>query len=79
VRIYGPFVALSVTLIQATAPPRHLAAMLAAQERGRLLTAAPLGTALGGARSRRRWARGRRWAPRESPPSRSASSRASCC
>ncbi len=45
--IYGPFVALSVTLMQAMAPPRHLAAMLAARSAA-LLTASPLGTALGG-------------------------------
>jgi MFS family permease len=45
--IYGPFVALSVTLMQAKSPPRHLASMLAA--RGAvLLTASPLGAALGG-------------------------------
>ena len=45
--IYGPFVALSVTLMQATSPPEHLAAMLAARSAA-LLTASPLGTALGG-------------------------------
>jgi MFS family permease len=45
--IYGPFVALSVTLMQAKAPPQHLAAMLAARS-ATLLTASPLGTALGG-------------------------------
>jgi MFS family permease len=45
--IYGPFVALSVTLMQAKSPPRHLAAMLAARS-AVLLTASPLGTALGG-------------------------------
>jgi MFS family permease len=45
--IYGPFVALSVTLVQAKSPRRHLAAMLAARNAA-LLTAAPLGTALGG-------------------------------
>jgi predicted MFS family arabinose efflux permease len=45
--IYGPFVALSVTLMQAKAPPQHLAAMLAARS-AVLLTASPLGTALGG-------------------------------
>jgi MFS family permease len=45
--IYGPFVPLSVTLMQAKAPPQHLAAMLAARS-AVLLTAAPLGTALGG-------------------------------
>jgi predicted MFS family arabinose efflux permease len=45
--IYGPFVALSVTLTQAMSPPQHLAAMLAAR-RAALLTASPLGTALGG-------------------------------
>jgi MFS family permease len=45
--IYGPFLALSVTLMQARAPRRHLAAMLAASNAA-LLTAAPLGTALGG-------------------------------
>jgi MFS family permease len=45
--IYGPFVALSVTLMQAKAPPQHLATMLAARSAA-LLTASPLGTALGG-------------------------------
>ncbi|MFI6291330.1 MFS transporter [Nonomuraea sp. NPDC050790] len=45
--VYGPFVALSVTLMQTAAPPRHLAAMLAARS-AVLLTASPLGTALGG-------------------------------
>jgi MFS family permease len=45
--IYGPFVALSVTLMQAKSPPEHLAAMLAARS-AVLLTASPLGTALGG-------------------------------
>jgi MFS family permease len=45
--IYGPFVALSVTLMQATSPPQYLASMLAARSAA-LLTAAPLGTALGG-------------------------------
>jgi predicted MFS family arabinose efflux permease len=45
--IYGPFVPLSVTLMQATSPPQHLAAMLAARSAA-LLTASPLGTALGG-------------------------------
>ena len=45
--IYGPFVAFSVTLMQAQAPPQHLAAMLAARS-AVLLTASPLGTALGG-------------------------------
>ncbi|ADD42883.1 MFS transporter [Stackebrandtia nassauensis] len=45
--IYGPFVALSVTLMQTTSPPQHLAAMLAARS-AVLLTASPLGTALGG-------------------------------
>jgi len=45
--IYGPFVALSVTLMQAKSPPGHLAAMLAARSAA-LLTASPLGTALGG-------------------------------
>ena len=45
--IYGPFVALSVTLMQAKSPPQHLAAMLAARSAA-LLTASPLGTALGG-------------------------------
>jgi len=45
--IYGPFVALSVTLMQAKSPPQHLAAMLAAHS-GVLLIAPPLGTALGG-------------------------------
>ncbi|MFR0354474.1 MFS transporter [Streptomyces sediminimaris] len=45
--IYGPFVALSVTLMQAKSPPRHLVVMLAA-DNAVLLTASPLGTALGG-------------------------------
>jgi MFS family permease len=45
--IYGPFVPLSVTLMQATSPPEHLTAMLAARSAA-LLTAAPIGTALGG-------------------------------
>ncbi len=45
--IYGPFVAISVTLMQATSPPQYLAVMLAARS-AVLLTAAPLGTALGG-------------------------------
>jgi MFS family permease len=45
--IYGPFVALSVTLMQTKSPPEHLAAMLAARSAA-LLTASPLGTALGG-------------------------------
>ena len=45
--IYGPFVPLSVTLMQAKSPPQHLAAMLAARS-AVLLTASPLGAALGG-------------------------------
>ncbi|MFE0151494.1 MFS transporter [Nonomuraea sp. NPDC059007] len=45
--VYGPFVALSVTLMQTASPPRHLAAMLAARS-AVLLTASPMGTALGG-------------------------------
>ena len=45
--IYGPFVPLSVTLMQAKSPPQYLAAMLSARS-AVLLTAAPLGTALGG-------------------------------
>jgi predicted MFS family arabinose efflux permease len=45
--IYVPFQALSVTLMQAKAAPEHLAAMLAARS-AVLLTASPLGTALGG-------------------------------
>lgn len=45
--IYGPFVALSVTLMQTKSPPQHLTAMLAARSAA-LLTASPLGTALGG-------------------------------
>jgi predicted MFS family arabinose efflux permease len=45
--IYGPFVPLSVTLMQAKSPPQHLAAMLAARSAA-LLTASPLGAALGG-------------------------------
>ncbi|HET6867135.1 MAG TPA: MFS transporter [Solirubrobacteraceae bacterium] len=44
--IYGPFVTLSVTLMQQKSPPRHLAVMLAARS-AVLLTASPLGTALG--------------------------------
>jgi hypothetical protein len=45
--VYGPFVAFSVTLMQAQSPPPHLAAMLAARS-AVLLTASPLGTVLGG-------------------------------
>jgi predicted MFS family arabinose efflux permease len=45
--IYGPFVPLSVTLMQAKSPPEHLATMLAASNAA-LLTASPVGTALGG-------------------------------
>ncbi|MFV8184244.1 MFS transporter [Streptomyces spinosirectus] len=45
--IYGPFVALSMTLLQAKSPPQHLSVMLAANS-AVLLTASPLGTALGG-------------------------------
>lgn len=45
--IYGPFEALAMTLMQAKSPPQHLAAMLAARS-AVLLTASPLGTALGG-------------------------------
>jgi predicted MFS family arabinose efflux permease len=45
--IYGPFVALSVTLMQAKSPPQHLAVMLAARSAA-LLTASPVGTAIGG-------------------------------
>jgi MFS family permease len=45
--IYGPFVPLSVTLVQAKSPPQHLAAVLAARS-SVLLTASPIGTALGG-------------------------------
>jgi MFS family permease len=45
--IYGPFVALSMTLMQVKSPPQHLAAMLAARSAA-LLTASPIGTALGG-------------------------------
>jgi len=45
--VYGPFVPISVTLMQAKSPPEHLTAMLAARSAA-LLTAAPLGTALGG-------------------------------
>ncbi|MBB5079064.1 MFS transporter [Nonomuraea endophytica] len=45
--VYGPFVALSVTLMHTASPPEHLAAMLAARS-AVLLTASPLGTALGG-------------------------------
>jgi MFS family permease len=45
--IYGPFVALTVTLMQAKSPQQHLAAMLAARS-AVLLTASPVGPALGG-------------------------------
>lgn len=45
--IYGPFVALSITLVQGTSPPEHLSTVLAARGAA-LLTASPLGTALGG-------------------------------
>ncbi len=45
--IYGPSVALSVTLMQAKSPPQHLAVMLTARSTA-LPTASPLGTALGG-------------------------------
>jgi len=45
--IYGPFVPISVTLMQAKSPPEHLTAMLAARSAA-LLTASPLGTVLGG-------------------------------
>ncbi len=45
--VYGPFVPLSVTLMQARSPAAHLTSMLAARSAA-LLTAAPLGTALGG-------------------------------
>ncbi len=45
--IYAPFEALSVTLVQAKSPPQQLAAMLAARS-AVLLTASPLGAALGG-------------------------------
>jgi predicted MFS family arabinose efflux permease len=45
--IYGPFVPLSVTLVQTESPPEHLTGMLAARSAA-LLTASPLGTALGG-------------------------------
>ena len=45
--IYGPFVPLSVTLVQAKSAPQHLAAVLAARS-SVLLTASPVGTALGG-------------------------------
>lgn len=48
--IYGPFVALSVTLMQAKSPPQHLAEMLATRSAA-LLTASPLGT------SADRWSR----------------------
>ncbi|HEX6443763.1 MAG TPA: MFS transporter [Streptosporangiales bacterium] len=45
--VYGPFVALSITLVQGTSPPEHLSTVLAARGAA-LLTASPLGTALGG-------------------------------
>lgn len=45
--IYGPFLALSMTLMQQRAPRHELAALLAVRSAA-LLTAAPVGTALGG-------------------------------
>ncbi|MBO0828080.1 MAG: MFS transporter, partial [Streptosporangiales bacterium] len=45
--IYGPFVAVSITLVQGTSPPEHLSTVLAARGAA-LLTASPLGTAFGG-------------------------------
>lgn len=45
--IYGPFVALSITLVQGASPAEHLSTVLAARGAA-LLTAQPLGTALGG-------------------------------
>ena len=45
--IYGPFVALSITLVQGASPPEYLSTVLAARGAA-LLTASPLGTALGG-------------------------------
>jgi MFS family permease len=45
--IYGPFVALSITLVQGTSPPEHLSTVLAARGAA-LRTASPRGTALGG-------------------------------
>ncbi|MEZ5096063.1 MAG: SPFH domain-containing protein [Nocardioides sp.] len=45
--IYGPFLALSMTLMQQRAPRHELAPLLAARSAA-LLTAAPVGTALGG-------------------------------
>ena len=45
--VYGPFGALTVTLIQSVAPRDQLATVLAARS-AVLLTAAPVGTALGG-------------------------------
>jgi hypothetical protein len=46
--IYGPFVALSVTLMQAKSPPQHLAAMLAARSAALLTTALGPRATLGG-------------------------------
>lgn len=45
--VYGPFIPLSVTLLQQKAPPQHLAGLLAARTAA-LLTASPVGTMLGG-------------------------------
>lgn len=45
--IYGPFTALSITLVQGTSPPEHLSTVLATRSAA-LLTAQPVGTALGG-------------------------------
>ncbi len=45
--VYGPFNALSVTLFQAETPPAQLSAVLAVRSAA-LVTAAPVGAALGG-------------------------------
>ncbi|WP_020577107.1 MFS transporter [Actinopolymorpha alba] len=45
--VYGPFPALSFTLFQSRTPPAHLSSVLAARSAA-LLTASPVGAALGG-------------------------------
>ncbi|MGH3448030.1 MAG: hypothetical protein ACRDP4_10455, partial [Nocardioidaceae bacterium] len=55
---YGPFVALSITLVQGTSPPEHPFTVLAARGAA-LLTASPLGTR-SAVRPRRRSARASR-------------------
>ncbi len=75
--IYGPFVALSVTLMQTKSPPQHLAARFAARSAALLIASR---SAPGSAdRSPRPWASARRSAAQDSPPWCSAPSRASCC